>query len=252
VSWQTSSLEALPVLVPLFTRRRATIRPRQEAKVWGCRVSFVQPSPMFYGTASANGRGRRRLSRPTCRAREHVDRGRDALIASSSRLGPHCSSPSHRSQVRHLYYATCVPAMNKRSAGISAVANELGRLSDAGITAVAEALSTLPDDDSAPLCERIAQVLDVVVPLVGRTDLPDADRRIIFALCHSDRRLVHLAEITQVTDLVHHIVKVLHALGLDPNDPEVMALLEAPTRDRETFIARVRDLTRRKGKRRDD
>jgi len=76
------------------------------------------------------------------------------------------------------------------------------QLSREGGEALAAALLKLPDDraNPVPLCERIAQLLDVVAPLTRRADLPEADRRLLLAFCQNDRRLRSFANLTLAVD----------------------------------------------------
>ncbi len=81
--------------------------------------------------------------------------------------------------------------------------SHLGHLSVEGSAALVEALESLPKDQEDPvdLCERIAQLLDVVTPLTRREDLPAEDRQILLAFCQSDDRLLTMAELIRVHDL---------------------------------------------------
>jgi hypothetical protein len=76
-------------------------------------------------------------------------------------------------------------------------------LSSAGSNALAEALRKLPNDlaDPVPLCERIAQLLDVVVPLTESAELSDEDRAILVEFCQSDQRLLRFAEMSRAVDV---------------------------------------------------
>jgi len=98
--------------------------------------------------------------------------------------------------------------------GDETMSGGLLQLSPAGGHALYSALLSLPDDHAAPvpLCERIAQLLDVVVPLTERADIPAADRAILSSFCRSDRRLVNFAELTLAFDgAVLHLIRSHHA-----------------------------------------
>jgi len=88
------------------------------------------------------------------------------------------------------------------SDGDETMSGGLLQLSPDGGHALAQALSKLPSDlqNPVPLCERIAQLLDVVVPLTTRADLSEADRAILRAFCTSDRRLLAFAALTSALD----------------------------------------------------
>ena len=69
--------------------------------------------------------------------------------------------------------------------------------------ALVDALATLPDDrhGRVPLCERIAQVLDVLVPLTERDDFSPADRKILQSWL-SDHSLLICAHLISALDLL--------------------------------------------------
>jgi hypothetical protein len=64
-------------------------------------------------------------------------------------------------------------------------------------------LCTLPNDlkNPVPLCERIAQLLDVFMPLTRREDLSEDDRATLLAFCMTDHRLQNFAELIHGVDL---------------------------------------------------
>lgn len=68
-------------------------------------------------------------------------------------------------------------------------------LSPKGSDALATALGKLPVSPDRPteVAERIAQLLDVVMPLTRREDLCEEDQEILLAFCMSDRRLLSFA-----------------------------------------------------------
>lgn len=73
--------------------------------------------------------------------------------------------------------------------------------------ALIEALTSLPNDyeNPAPLCARINQLLDVVMPLTQREDLSPEDQAVLLEFCQADHRLENL------TLLIHALDKALGA-----------------------------------------
>lgn len=79
---------------------------------------------------------------------------------------------------------------------------ELLELSEDAWKAITDALGSLPDDHlaPAPVCQRINELKDVLIPLTERVDLPAKDRAVLLTFCMSERRIQNFIELMTLWD----------------------------------------------------